>query len=481
MKSIFNFAVVSYALFISTATVSVADGDPIRVACLGDSITAGARVDAKTESYPARLQKLLGDDYEVRNFGIGGATQIKTGRPNIWRGLEEVQKFQPHIAIISLGTNDTVGGSRKNWEQIERFEDDFTALVGALADLSTKPRIVLCTPTAMVLTTPELSAERLADLTVRKIRLQELCARVRKLATKHADQNVSLLELNPVLQDHPELLTKQDGVHPNAEGYLAIAKVVAAHIGRQAKPTDIIFRCDFESKTWWQEWDQSELPKRTETVATDTKREFEPHDGKALRIRVDQGGHYGVSLAYEFAKRIGMEPEEVYFRYYLRLADDWIPERGGKLPGIGGTYGRAGWGGRKVDGTDGWSARGLFSGQKDGRTPIGFYCYHADMRGKYGSHWVWDRDGFHGLENNRWYSIEQYVKMNTPRINDGVLRGWVDGKLVFEKTDVRMRDVDALKIETVWLNVYHGGTWTATANHHLYIDDVVISRNRIRQ
>ena len=211
------------------------------------------------------------------------------------------------------------------------------------------------------------------------------------------------------------------------------------------------------------------------------KRKFEPHDGKALRIRVEQGGHYGVSLAYEFAKRIGTEPEEVYFRYYLRLADDWRPERGGKLPGIGGTYGRAGWGGRKVDGTDGWSARGLFSGQKDERTPIGFYCYHADMRGKYGSHWVWDRDGFLGLENNRWYCIEQYVKMNTPRINDGVLRGWVDAKLVFEKSDVRMRDVDALKIETVWLNVYHGGTWTPTANHHLYIDDVVISRRRIRQ
>ena len=364
MKSILNFAVVSYALAVFTTAVSIADADTIRVACLGDSITAGARVDANTQSYPARLQELLGGDYEVRNFGIGGATLIKSGRPTIWRGLEGVQKFQPHIAIISLGTNDTVGGKRKNWERIGQFDDDFTQFIGALADLPTKPHIVACTPTAMVLTTPELSEDRLADLTVRKTRLQELCARVRKLATKCADQNVSLLELNPVLEDHPELLTKGDGVHPNAEGYLAIARVVAAHIRRQAKPADIIFRCDFESKTWWQEWDRSELPKRTETVASDTKLQFEAHDGKALRIRVDQGGHYGVSLAYKFAKRTGMEPEEVYFRYYLRLADDWSPKRGGKLPGIGGTYGRAGWGGRKVDGTDGWSARGLFSGQE---------------------------------------------------------------------------------------------------------------------
>jgi len=69
--------------------------------------------------------------------------------------------------------------------------------------------------------------------------------------------------------------------------------------------------------------------------------------------------------------------------------------------------------------------------------------------------------------------------MNTPGQNDGILRGWVDGKLAFDKTDVRMRDVDTLKIETVWLNVYYGGTWTAKADYHLYIDDVVISHQPI--
>ena len=73
---------------------------PIRVACLGDSITAGARVDAQSESYPARLQKVLGDDFEVRNFGIGGATLIKSGQPNIWRNLDAVKRFEPHIATF---------------------------------------------------------------------------------------------------------------------------------------------------------------------------------------------------------------------------------------------------------------------------------------------------------------------------------------------------------------------------------------------
>jgi lysophospholipase L1-like esterase len=180
------------------------------------------------------LRELLGNTYDVQNFGIGSATLIKTGRPNVWQKLDEVRKFQPHVIVISLGTNDTVSGKRKNWEKIERFCCDYSELIGTLANLATKPRIVACTPTAMVLQTKGLSAKRLANLKERKPRLQDLCVRIRRLATKHGDQNVSLLELNRVLQDHPELLTEGDGVHPNAEGYLTIAKAVAEHIRSQA-------------------------------------------------------------------------------------------------------------------------------------------------------------------------------------------------------------------------------------------------------
>jgi hypothetical protein len=59
------------------------------------------------------------------------------------------------------------------------------------------------------------------------------------------------------------------------------------------------------------------------------------------------------------------------------------------------------------------------------------------------------------------------------------MRAWVDGKLAFEKTDVRMRDVPELKIEMVWLNVYQGGTKPAPTDEHLFIDDVVIATRYI--
>jgi hypothetical protein len=261
--------------------------------------------------------------------------------------------------------------------------------------------------------------------------------------------------------------------------WLSLGWLFAAKSSAGAEEPQVIFECDFGSDAWAGQWGLSEPPQRVQVVDADPERKFQPLHGRALRVHVEQGGHYGLSLTFPFRKRIGYEPEEVYFRYYLRFADDWAPRRGGKLPGFGGTYGRAGWGGRPVDGTDGWSSRGLFRGQQDGRTPIGFYCYHMDMKGRYGSDWVWDREERGLLENNRWYCIEQYVKLNTPGQPDGILRGWVDGGLAFEKTDVRFRSVDRLKIEAVWINVYLGGTWTAEQDHHLYLDEVVISKQPI--
>ncbi len=256
----------AFACLVSllSAMTAIAKGTtPIRVACLGDSITAGARVDMKTESYPVRLQQLLGGAYEVRNFGVGGATLLKTGRPNVWRNLDAVKEFQPHVAVISLGTNDTVGGKRKNWNQIDRFNSDYSALVDSLAAIPTRPRIVLCTPTAMVLNTKGLSESRAGNLRERQPRLQELCARIRKIASNNAMKNVSLLELNGVLKGRPDLVTEGDGVHPNRQGYAAIAKAVAMHIRRQKakRPNIILFLVDDMG------WQDTSVPFHTAATA----------------------------------------------------------------------------------------------------------------------------------------------------------------------------------------------------------------------
>ena len=90
------------------ATVLTTLGAQQRVACLGDSITFGARiVDREHASYPARLQARA-PAREVRNFGVGGATLLRRAdRPYMetepWR---EALAWRPDVAVVVLGLDD---------------------------------------------------------------------------------------------------------------------------------------------------------------------------------------------------------------------------------------------------------------------------------------------------------------------------------------------------------------------------------------
>lgn len=257
---------------------------------------------------------------------------------------------------------------------------------------------------------------------------------------------------------------------------------VAAH-------ADVMHFEDFEAASWEDSW--SSLGGNTDVVDSDPDLGFEPLRGQALRVLMPSGENHALSLEYGFADKLGSEPTEIYFRYYVRLADDWNQTvDGGKMPGIAGTYGVAGWGGRPSDGTNGWSARGSFSetipeGNPLGLyTPVGNYVYHADMEGSYGDVFIWNEnwgaEGYGGiLQRNHWYCLEQYLRMNTVGQHDGVLRAWVDGRLSFERTDFSYRTVESLLIEEIWLNVYHGGTDPSPYDQHLYIDNIVIAASYI--
>lgn len=58
---------------------------PVRVACVGNSITYGTGIaDREHFSYPVQLQQMLGNGYVVGNFGKPGATLLYKGhRPYV--------------------------------------------------------------------------------------------------------------------------------------------------------------------------------------------------------------------------------------------------------------------------------------------------------------------------------------------------------------------------------------------------------------
>ena len=248
---------------------------------------------------------------------------------------------------------------------------------------------------------------------------------------------------------------------------------------------DVIFATGFEKRKWLKEW--SAAIDNYEVVSSDSKSKFSPFLGRALRLRLPKGSNMGGKLRYVFKERTGSEPEKIFFRYYLRFGDNWNQSvSGGKLPGFRGTYNKAGWGGRKPNGFDGWSARGSFlpavhekNNPLFGMTPIGFYCYYADQPKQYGDSWTWN-PGENGFPvRNRWYCIEQYVELNTPGVKNGILKAWVDGYKVFEKKDILFRLSYDLKIEEVVLTLFHGGKAVSPYEQDMYIDNVVIAESYI--
>ena len=219
-----------FLIFICIFNVhsTIAQSSKIHIACIGNSITFGARVqDPSAESYPAVLNALLqGGGYtghEVKNFGIGGATVIRFGTPNIWKTADSLKLYRPDIVVIEVGTNETVGSPRYNWEHIGDFEKDYSAYIKAIKEINPTCIFVLCSPLDMVITTAGLSPERKNDLSLRRPRIWELRKRTRKIAKA---EDAYFLDLTKPFEGRSNLMTVSDGVHPNKDGYSYMAKLV---------------------------------------------------------------------------------------------------------------------------------------------------------------------------------------------------------------------------------------------------------------
>lgn len=206
-----------------------------KIACIGNSITFGARLsDQRVESYPAVLSAMLADNgfvnYEVKNLGIGGATMLKFGTPNLWRLLDSLKIFIPDIVVIKAGTNETVGEPRRNWEHINEFEKDYSEYIAAIRKINPACKVIICSPLDMVIATEGLSAERQKDLAGRRPRIWELRKRIKKIAKA---EQLYFLDLTKPFKEKANLMTKADGVHPNREGYEYLASLVYKFMRRK--------------------------------------------------------------------------------------------------------------------------------------------------------------------------------------------------------------------------------------------------------
>ena len=224
-----------FLIMMSAASCGYSQHSKLKIACIGNSITFGARVDnPSADSYPAVLSKTLKSkgysNYEVLNFGIGGATMLRYGKPNLWRLLDSIKMYKPDIMLIKAGTNETVSEPLFNWEQMKDFEADYNLFIDSVKKMIPNCVIILCSPLDMVINTPELSKDRFDNLTLRRPRIWELRTRVSKIA---AAAGLHFLDLTPSFTNKPEYITIKDGVHPNLKGYDFLGRYVAEYLIRQ--------------------------------------------------------------------------------------------------------------------------------------------------------------------------------------------------------------------------------------------------------
>ncbi len=241
MQSSLRFG--SFAWFPATAIalacclMGTVLGAQVRVACLGDSITFGARIaDRDHSSYPGWLHDFLAPSYQVRNFGVGGATLLyEADRPYAkTKAFREALDWQPDIAFIILGTNDTCENDRRhNWRHADSLVVDAKRIVASLHAAHADMRIVLCSPTPMFANKRGLKPERKADLETRGKRLAACAQAMQKVA--RTTTNVEYLELrNTLTAGHVS-----DGVHPTAFGAERIARRIAEAINSPLVASDL--------------------------------------------------------------------------------------------------------------------------------------------------------------------------------------------------------------------------------------------------
>lgn len=187
----------------------------IKVACVGNSVTYGAGIENReVNSYPAQLQHMLGDGYEVRNFGKNGATLLNKGhRP--YRDQEEYTAalgFAADRVIIHLGLNDT---DPRNWPNYrDYFVSDYLSLIESFRKANPDCKIWICRMSPIAHRHPRFKSGTRDWYWQEQATIEE----VARLA------NTGLINLQAALYNRPDLLP--DALHPTAEGAGILAKTI---------------------------------------------------------------------------------------------------------------------------------------------------------------------------------------------------------------------------------------------------------------
>ncbi|MEG2150001.1 MAG: GDSL-type esterase/lipase family protein [Bacteroidaceae bacterium] len=205
----------SFLILCFILSLTIGAQPKIKVSCVGNSVTFGAALpNREVNAYPFQLQRMLGDKYEVANFGKNGATLLNKGhRPYMQQEeYKQALAFAGDYVIIHLGLNDTDPHNWPNYQ--DDFVKDYLSLIDSFRKANPLCKVFICRMTPITDRHPRFrSGTRDWHEQIQKT-IENIAA--------HAD--VQLIDFEAPLFNHPNLLP--DAIHPNVEGANLLARTV---------------------------------------------------------------------------------------------------------------------------------------------------------------------------------------------------------------------------------------------------------------
>ncbi|QSW99417.1 heparin lyase I family protein [Haloterrigena alkaliphila] len=199
----------------------------------------------------------------------------------------------------------------------------------------------------------------------------------------------------------------------------------------------------------------------------------------ALRCAIPANASDGSNAMFWFPDNGYDQPREVTQRAMVRLSDDWTMADGDVCrfwsAGLNTAAGPHGSGGRgRPSGDDGWSSMFAVTEREtdsDALYNLSAYTYHMDQDDASGEFEVIDAP----VPAGKWFRFATSARMNTVSDGDaepdGEVRCWLNGDLVYERTDFRWTTTETQAIEYAGPLVRYGGGETAPTDLAVFYDD----------
>ena len=191
-------------------------GAPITIVTIGNSITAGYSNTSAYWAWPAQMQRMLGPEYQVKNYAVSGTTMNQHVNSSFRKtgNYPKAKAANPDILVIAHGTNDANPGWWKKWG--DQFCDDYKSMVASFREEGRNPILY------SVLAPPVFGTSRVEQ---NKNIEQEVIPRVRQVA---AEVGAEVIDFNTPFVGRNDCFP--DNVHPSDPTAQRMAEIVKSAI-----------------------------------------------------------------------------------------------------------------------------------------------------------------------------------------------------------------------------------------------------------